>query len=220
MALACKRSGRNLDSVKLIAVSKTKPIELIQKAFSLHQMDFGENYAQELLEKAKALPKAHWHFIGPLQSNKAKVIALHSQMLHTLDRLSLAKKLNSHLEALNKTLDCLIQVNINKEPQKAGVAIHDLFEFYQECKAYSQLSIRGLMCIPDSSLSEKDLRGSFQKMKEALAMLNAKASPKTPLTELSMGMSADFEIAIEEGATLIRVGSLIFGDRPSPGFRN
>ena len=197
IAKACARAGRDTRSVKLIAVSKTQPIEKIREAVAAGHRVFGENYAQELREKAAELPDVEWHFIGALQSNKVKMIADKVALVHTCDRLSLAKELGKRGRQR-----VLIEVNIGKEPQKAGVMPDDAPLLVEQVAGLVQ--VEGLMCIPPAA---GDPRRHFHALRELAGRLGLK--------ELSMGMSADYEAAIEEGATLVRVGTAIFGARPT-----
>ena len=193
---ACARAGRDPKSVKLIAVSKLQPIEKLQEAMAAGHRVFGENYAQELRDKAAALPDAEWHFIGALQSNKVKMIAGKIALVHTCDRVSLAKEL-----AKRGPQRVLIEVNVGREPQKAGVLPEDAPALLEQIKGLVQVD--GLMCIPPA---EGDPRPHFRALRALRDQLG--------LDELSMGMSADYETAIEEGATIVRVGTAIFGQRP------
>ena len=195
IAAACARAGRDPGTVKLIAVSKLQPIEKLREAMAAGHRVFGENYAQELRDKAEALPDAEWHFIGALQSNKVKMLAGKVALIHTCDRLSLAKEL-----AKKGRQRVLIEVNIGKEPQKAGVMPDDAPLLVEQVSGLVQ--VEGLMCIPPA---EGDPRPHFRALRDLAGRLGLK--------ELSMGMSADYEAAIEEGATLIRVGTAIFGER-------
>ena len=183
--------------VKLVAVSKLQPLSKLQEAVAAGHRVFGENYAQELREKADALPGAEWHFIGALQTNKVKLVAGKVALVHTCDRLSLARELAKRAPGQR----VLLEVNIGREPQKAGVLPEDSAALLAQCEG---LRVEGLMCIPPAS---QDPRPHFRALRELGEKLRVK--------ELSMGMSADYEIAIEEGATLVRVGTAIFGARPA-----
>ena len=202
IAAACARAGRDPASVTLIAVSKTKPLPLLQEAFAAGQKIFGENYAQELREKADALPGAEWHFIGALQTNKAKLVVGRAALVHTCDRLALAQELSKRAKNAGLTQRVLLEVNVGREPQKAGVLPEQAAELLAQVRALPSLQCEGLMCIPPA---EGDPRPHFRALRELAGKLG--------LPQLSMGMSADYEIAIEEGATLVRVGTAIFGAR-------
>ncbi len=200
IAAACARAGRDEASVTLVAVSKTQPVEKLREAFAAGQKIFGENYAQELRAKAEALPGAEWHFIGALQTNKARVVVGRASLIHTCDRLALAKELAKRAQGTQRVL---LEVNIGKEPQKSGALPEDVPALLDAVRALPALSCEGLMCIPPAS---GDPRPHFRALREL--------AQKLGLRELSMGMSADYEIAIEEGATIVRVGTAIFGERP------
>ena len=212
IARACERAERDPASVKLIAVSKTKPVELIRAALGAGQIDFGENYAQELRDKAVELGEGpRWHFLGALQTNKVKYVAGRAALVHTVDRAPLAEEIAKRARAINCAQSILLEVNLAAEPQKGGVTPAQLLSLLAAVRALPELSCQGLMCIPPAG---QDPRACFAKLRR-LRDEHA-AGP-----ELSMGMSDDFEVAIEEGATLVRVGTAIFGARgppaPQPG---
>jgi pyridoxal phosphate enzyme (YggS family) len=202
MAAACARAGRDPASVRLVAVGKTKPIELLREAQAAGQTIFGENYAQELREKADALPGAEWHFIGALQTNKARLVVGRAALVHTCDRLALAQELSKRARSAGLTQRVLLEVNVGREPQKAGVVPEDAAALLDQVRALPALACEGLMCIPPAG---GDPRGYFRSLRQLAERLG--------LRELSMGMTADYEAAIEEGATLVRVGTAIFGER-------
>ncbi len=199
IAQACARAGRASGSVTLAAVSKGQPMEKIREAFAAGQTLFAENYAQELREKSSALPDAEWHFIGALQSNKARMVVGRAALIHTCDRISLARELAKRAVGAQRVL---LEVNIGREPQKSGVLPEDAPGLLDAVRALPQLRCEGLMCIPPA---EGDPRPHFRALREL--------GEKLALRELSMGMSADYEAAIEEGATIVRVGTAIFGKR-------
>jgi len=200
---ACSRAGRDRDTVQLVAVSKGQPIEAVLLAFAAGQTVFGENYAQELHEKADALPEAEWHFIGALQTNKVKIVAGHSALVHTCDRASLANELSKRAEMKNIVQRVLLEVNVGREPQKGGALPEQVGALHAAVREMERLRCDGLMCIPPP---EQDPRPHFRALREMRDRLG--------LRELSMGMTADFEAAIEEGATIVRIGTAIFGERP------
>jgi PLP dependent protein len=204
IAAACARSGRDPSSVQLVAVSKTKPLEMLREAQAAGQRIFAENYAQELREKADALAGVEWHFVGALQTNKAKLVVGRAALIHTCDRLALAQEISKRANAAGLTQRVLIEVNVGREPQKAGALPENVAALVQQLMVLPALSCAGLMCIPPA---EGDPRAHFRSLKDLAVALS--------LSELSMGMTADYEIAIEEGATLVRVGTAIFGERPS-----
>jgi PLP dependent protein len=200
---AAARGGRDPASVRLIAVSKTKPVALVREALAAGQTLFGENYAQELREKSEALgPGVEWHFIGALQTNKARLVVGRAALVHTCDRLALARELSKRAQAAGLTQRVLLEVNVGREPQKAGALPEDAAALLEQVRALPALRCDGLMCIPPAT---GDPRPHFRALREL--------GEKLGLAELSMGMSADFEAAIEEGATLVRVGTAIFGER-------
>ncbi len=204
IATACARAGRDAASVRLIAVSKTKPVELLRTALDAGQRDLGENYAQELRDKAEELGDApRWHFLGALQTNKVKYIVGRTALVHTVDRGSLATELARRAALLHGVQAVLLEVNLAEEPQKGGVLPAGLPALLAQVRALPSLRCEGLMCIPPA---EQDPRPHF-------ARLRALRDEHGAGPELSMGMSDDFEVAIEEGATLVRVGTAIFGAR-------
>ncbi len=205
-------SGREPDSVKLVAVSKTKPAEAIREAYAAGQRAFGENYAQELDAKAKALsdlPDIEWHFIGHLQSNKAKIIAREADFVHTVDSVSLVRELARRLELSPRApLPVLIEVNVGDEPQKHGATPSEIEDVMASVRAASSLVLRGLMTMPPLGDPE-----AARRVFSTLASLRSLHGGPAALPELSMGMSQDLEIAVAAGATMVRVGTAIFGGR-------
>jgi pyridoxal phosphate enzyme (YggS family) len=199
IALACRRAGRAPESVKLVAVSKLQPLEKLCEAIAAGQRAFGENYAQELRDKHAALPEAEWHFVGALQTNKVKLVVGRAALIHTCDRLALAQEISKRAAAEQRLL---LEVNVGREPQKAGVLPEDAAALLDEVRALPRIRCQGLMCIPPA---DQDPRPHFRALRELAVRLQ--------LPELSMGMSADYESAVEEGATLVRVGTALFGAR-------
>jgi PLP dependent protein len=202
IAEAARRAGRSAESVTLVAVSKTVGPERLLEAVSAGQLDFGENYAQELRDKAAAVPDVRWHFIGPLQRNKVKYVVGTTALIQTVDRLELAVEIDRQAAKVDGAQACLVQVNVGDEPQKAGCAVAALPQLLDGLRRLDRVAVQGLMCIPPA---EGDPRPHFARLRQ-LAELHG-------LATLSMGMSADYEAAIAEGATLVRVGSAIFGAR-------
>lgn len=212
---AAAAAGRDPRSVTLLAVSKTFPAHDVAHAASLGQTDFGENYVQEAVDKIAALrpdwPALQWHFIGPLQSNKTRDIAAHFDWVHSIDRLKLAQRLNDQRPADRPPLQVCIQVNVDGEATKSGVRAEDAGALAAAVAAQPRLRLRGLMCIPEARTGTAAQREPFARLRllrDAIA-----AERGLALDTLSMGMSADLEAAILEGATLVRVGSAIFGAR-------
>lgn len=210
-ALDC---GRNPGEIRLVAVSKRFPAEKVIKAHECGQVLFGENQVQEARDKISLLEdrEIEWHLIGHLQSNKARIAAQCFDCIQTVDRPRIARKLDSLAAEFERTLEVFMQVNVGGEDQKSGVepdSAEDLLSVIDECQ---HLRLRGLMTIPPYTEDPEDARTFFSSLREIRDTLNQ--GRDVPLRELSMGMSHDFEVAIQEGATIIRVGSAIFGQRP------
>lgn len=212
MITAERHAHRPPGSVCLIAVSKTQPPEALISAYQLRQRHFGENYLQEALAKQQSL--AHypitWHFIGPVQSNKTKLIANHFSWVHSVERLKIAERLNQQRRPELGPLNICLQINIDAESSKSGIALEQLPGLAAEISTFRNLRLRGLMSIPENTESSAATRYSFRRMREAFESLRANGYR---LDSLSMGMSADLELAIQEGATLVRIGTSIFGER-------
>ena len=218
---ACQQSGRLNSSAKaiksplpvsLLAVSKTKPVKLIEQAYLAGQRDFGENYLQESVEKIALLshlPAINWHFIGPIQSNKTKLIASNFSWVHSVDREKIALRLNQHLKDDNSQdtpLNVCLQVNISNEESKSGIAIDDIFPLAEVVNSCDKLSLRGLMAVP-----EKDAPiACYEQMEQLFSQLKEKYPS---VDTLSLGMSNDLEAAVENGSTMVRIGTAIFGAR-------
>ncbi len=214
---AAKKTGRADTAITLIAVSKTFPAENIIEASRVGQKHFGENRIQESKEKiplvnAEVDAKAVWHFIGHLQSNKAKIAVQLFDVIHSVDSIKLARALDRHCGDLKKTLDIFLQVNVGREKVKNGVTPEEAPGAVKEIKQLKNIKLIGLMTIPPFSTDTENTRGFYKKLRELKESINAELGTNT-LTELSMGMSNDYEVAIQEGATYIRVGSAIFGER-------
>lgn len=209
-------SGRDVSEIKLVAVSKTKPVEDIIAFHRTGIREFGENYVQEFVDKFEQLADADmlWHFIGSLQRNKVKYIVDKVYMIHTVDSVALAAEIQKQAEKKNvRKVKCLLQVNVGHEPQKGGIEPDELCEIYNKIRQMDRLSVRGLMSIPPF-LSAEELRPYHRKLYDLRTKVisECNADPQE-FKELSMGMSADFDVAIEEGATIIRLGSILFGER-------
>jgi pyridoxal phosphate enzyme (YggS family) len=214
MAAACKRAGRNPDTVRLVAVSKTKPAAMIDQAAAAGQTLFGENYVQEFVAKTEEVTApVTWHFIGSLQTNKVKYLAGKVAMIHSVDRLSLAKEIDRQWSKLDKPVDILIQVNLGEEETKSGTDEAALQDLVRQVAALPYLRIRGLMALPPYLDDPEQVRPFFRRLRQLADGIAALKLPGVEMRELSMGMSHDFEAAIEEGASLVRVGSAIFGSR-------
>ncbi len=210
VAEATARAGRPEGSVRLLAVSKTKSEAQIREAYAAGQRDFGENYAQELATKATALADlkgVRWHMIGPLQRNKAKLVVPVAKVVHTVDRAELAEELSKRAAGTGKTPQVLLEVNVAGEASKAGCTPEGAVGLAALVRGLPHLDLVGLMTIPPDTDDRELARPFFRRLRELRDALGG------GLSELSMGMSHDFEIAIEEGATIVRVGTAIFGAR-------
>jgi len=198
-----------LSKITLVAVSKTKPVEDILELYDLGHRDFGENYVQELVEKAERLPKdIRWHFIGHLQSNKVKLITPFIYLIHGVDSLKLLKEIDKQAEKNKRLIDCLLQVHIAQEETKFGFDENELFAL--EIGQFTNVKIKGLMGMASLTENVNKIRIEFKQLKT----IYDKLSTFTPqISILSMGMSADYKIAIEEGSNMVRIGSLLFGER-------
>ncbi|MDQ7729160.1 YggS family pyridoxal phosphate-dependent enzyme [Halomonas sp. SpR8] len=212
---ALASAGRAQDAAKLLAVSKTKPAAMIRQAWQLGQREFGENYLQEALEKQTELADLDgivWHFIGPLQSNKTRSVAEHFDWVHSVDRLKIAKRLSEQRPTHLAPLNICLQVNISREESKAGVPPEELEALARKVATLPNLHLRGLMAIPAPAEGVEAQRQPLAALREGFTALQ-NALPEAPLDTLSMGMSDDLEAAILEGATLVRLGTAIFGAR-------
>jgi pyridoxal phosphate enzyme (YggS family) len=213
---ACDSQGRDPAEVRLIAVSKTVSIERIREAYAAGARDFGESYAQELARKAEALrdlTDVRWHFIGHLQSNKARVVTPIACMVHSVDSVSLLRELDRRRRPGQAPLDVLIEVNVAQEPQKHGVAPAELRDLLAAAEACAHVRVRGLMTLPP--MGDPDATSAAFSALARLRDVHRAAHPH--LTELSMGMSSDLEAAVAAGATYVRVGTAIFGERLPAG---
>lgn len=206
------------ENITLVAVSKTKPVEAIKELYDLGHRDFGENYVQELVEKHEQLPKdIRWHFIGHLQSNKVKYIAPFVHLIHGIDSFKLLKEVDKQAKKLNRVIDVLIQVHIAQEETKFGLDENELHELLNtnssELFELKNVRICGLMGMASFTEEKEKVRNEFKYLK---TLFDKHAKPQTPnfeLRTLSMGMSGDYILAIEEGSNMVRIGSLIFGER-------
>lgn len=206
---AVKTAGRDENSVQLLAVSKTKPAEVLREAYAAGLRDFGENYLQEALGKQLELADLPliWHFIGPIQSNKTRSIAEHFAWVHSVDRLKIAQRLSEQRPADLPPLNICIQVNVSGEASKSGCTPQDLPALAQAISALPRLKLRGLMAIPEPTEDRAEQDAAFAAVQKLQAGLNL------PLDTLSMGMSHDLESAIAQGATWVRIGTALFGAR-------
>jgi len=215
LAEALHAAGRPADAARLLAVSKTKPAAMIRQAWHLGQREFGENYVQEALDKQAELGDLDaivWHFIGPLQSNKTREVAEHFAWVHSVDREKIARRLSDQRPEALGPLDICLQVNISDEASKSGITLDALPALAEAVQAMPRLRLRGLMAIPAPTEGPEAQRAPFARLREALENLRERF-PEAPLDTLSMGMSDDLEAAVAEGATLVRLGTAIFGAR-------
>lgn len=216
VAKATIEAHRAVADVHLLAVSKTFPAEAVREAYQGGQRAFGENYLQEALDKKALLNDLplEWHFIGPIQSNKTRPIAEHFAWVHSVDRLKVAQRLSEQRPVDMPPLNICLQVNVSGEESKSGVALNEAAQLAQEIAQLPRLKLRGLMSIPAPASDESEQRAAFAKMRVLLAQLNERG---LSLDTLSMGMSHDFPAAIKEGATIVRIGTAIFGTRDYGG---
>lgn len=211
---ACQRAERDPNSVRLIAVSKVKPAEQVEAAYASGQQLFGESYVQEFRDKAPQVQApVEWHFLGGLQSNKVKYLRGKVVMIHSVDRLSLAEEISRQWQKIDASCKILLQVNIGEEEQKSGCNPAELEALARSIAELANLQICGLMCLPPHCDDAEQVRPYFARMRELALQIEQLQLPNVTMTELSMGMSGDFEVAVEEGATLVRVGTAIFGER-------
>lgn len=215
IAAAAENCGRSPDDVKLVAVSKTKPASSIRLALDAGLTLFGENYIQEAREKVNdlAATPARWHFIGHLQSNKAKYAVKLFDLIHSVDSPKLARELNKQAAKIGKLQPVLLQVNISREATKTGAFRENAVDLATQIGSLENLSLQGLMTMPPFFDNPEKARPYFQELRVLRDHIRSLAIPGTTMDELSMGMTGDFEAAIEEGATLVRIGTAIFGER-------
>ena len=210
-----KACNRPVASIRLVAVSKTMPAEVIREAIEAGVTDLGENYIQEAKEKFHALATypATWHFIGHLQSNKAKYAVRLFDLIHSVDSLKLAKELDKFAGKIDKIQSILIQVNVAREDSKSGVYVEGTVQLLREISRLENISVKGLMTMPPYFNAPEKVRPFFAALRELRDKIIKEAIPNVSMDELSMGMTGDFEAAIEEGATMVRIGTAIFGGR-------
>ncbi len=213
IAAAAVRAGRSVDSVTIVAASKAQSLTAIESAARAGIRHFGESYVQEALDKLSAAPPGTvWHFIGQLQSNKTRAVAAHFSWVHSVDRLSLAQRLSAQRPYHAPPLELCIQVNLAGEPRKAGAVPDEVPALAGAIAALPRIRLRGLMCLPPAETDPSRQRHWFAALRELMQDLNARGAG---LDTLSMGMSDDFEAAVLEGATHVRIGTALFGPRPS-----
>ena len=210
IATACTSMGRDPNSVTLVAVSKTVNVETVQEAVKLGVTDFGENRVAELVHKRTLMPQVRWHMIGRLQTNKVKDVVGKACLIHSLDRWNLAESLHKRADSLGLTVPVLLQVNVADEEQKAGVSPDQVLPFLQSIDQLPGVKIMGLMTMAPLSDDAEASRPIFRQLAQLRERLQQYEIPNISLQYLSMGMSQDFEVAIQEGANLVRIGSSIF----------
>ena len=211
---ACKNAGRSRDEVTLIAVSKTKPVEMLQEIYDENIRDFGENKVQELCSKMEQLPSdIRWHMIGHLQRNKVKYIVGKVELIHSVDTYRLAEEINIQAKKQNVIVPILVEVNIAHEESKFGISAEDAILLVEEISRLENIRIKGLMTIAPYVENPEDNRLYFRKIKQLSVDITNKNIDNVSMEILSMGMTGDYEVAIEEGATMVRVGTGIFGAR-------
>lgn len=211
---ACDRAGRSYDEVTLIAVSKTKPLSDIEALIQYGETEYGENKVQELVDKYEHVSSpVHWHLIGHLQTNKVKYIVNKVSLIHSVDSVHLAKEIEKEAAKHDVIVDILIQVNIAHEDTKFGIDEAAVYDLLEEIKHYPHIRVKGLMTIAPFVENAEENRVHFRKLHQLLLDIKSKNIDNIDMSILSMGMTNDYEIAIEEGATMVRVGTGIFGER-------
>ncbi|MGH9174944.1 MAG: YggS family pyridoxal phosphate-dependent enzyme [Vicinamibacterales bacterium] len=212
---AAARAGRSASDVRLIAVSKTFPLDAVREAYAAGQRDFGENRVQEALQKmaGEADMAIRWHLIGHLQSNKARKAAEACAVIHSIDSADLLRRVDQAAAAAGRVPEVLVQVDLALEPTKHGASLDALPAIFDEASRCTAAKLVGLMLLPPATENPEDARAWFRQLRDQRDRLVSSGTPASLLAELSMGMSHDFEVAIEEGATMVRVGSAIFGRR-------
>ena len=218
---ACEKVNRSVDEVTLISVSKTKPLSMLQEAYDCGAREYGENKVQEMTEKEGQLPKdIHWHMIGHLQTNKVKYIAPYVHLIHSVDSLKLAQEINRQGEKCNRSIPILIEVNIAEEESKFGIKKDETISLVREISKLPHVAIKGLMTIAPFVDDPEDNRVYFRGIKELSVDIANENIDNVCMDVLSMGMTGDYMVAIEEGATMVRVVTGIFGERDYTGERN
>lgn len=214
VAKACEKAGRDRSEVTLIAVSKTKPVEMLQEIYDAGTRDFGENKVQEMVEKYEVLPKdIKWHMIGHLQRNKVKYIVDKACLIHSVDSYRLAEEINIQAKKKNLIVPILVEVNIAKEESKFGVYKEDAILLVEEIAKLENVRIKGLMTIAPYVVDSEENRQYFRNIKQLSVDIRNKNIDNVSMDVLSMGMTGDYMVAIEEGSTMVRVGTGIFGER-------
>ena len=214
MEEACRRAGRNVDEVTLIAVSKTKPVEMLMEAYEAGARDFGENKVQEILEKRPEIPEdARFHMIGHLQRNKVRQVIDKVVLIHSVDSLRLAEQIETEAEKKDLHVDILLEVNVAREESKYGFFLEEVEDALKKISQYYHLTVKGLMTIAPYVENPEENRDIFKKLYQLFIDIKSKNIDNGTMSVLSMGMTGDYQVAIEEGSTMIRVGTGIFGAR-------
>lgn len=215
---ACGRVSRNPEEVTLIAVSKTKPVEMLLEAYEAGARDFGENKVQELVQKRPLLPEdARFHMIGHLQTNKVKQVIGQTALIHSVDSIHLAEQIEAEAAKRNLTVDILLEVNVAKEESKFGFYLEETEEALRKIGGFPHVKVRGLMTIAPFVENSEENRPVFKKLYDFYVDMKSKNIDNVTMSILSMGMTGDYEVAVEEGATMVRVGTGIFGAREKMG---
>lgn len=215
---ACLRVSRNPEEVTLIAVSKTKPVEMLQAAYDCGARDFGENKVQEILAKRPMMPEdAHFHMIGHLQTNKVKQVIGQTTLIHSVDSLRLAQQIETEAAKRDLAVDILLEVNVAKEESKYGFFLEETEDALRRIGGFPHVKVRGLMTIAPFVVNSEENRPVFKKLNDFYVDMKSKNIDNVTMSILSMGMTGDYEVAVEEGATMVRVGTGIFGAREKMG---
>lgn len=214
IAKACTKAGRNPEEVTLISVSKTKPVSMLEEAYAAGSRDFGENKVQEIIDKYPQLPdNIRWHMIGHLQRNKVKYIIDKAFLIHSVDSLRLAQEISSQAEKKQVDVDILVEVNIAQEESKFGISREETLQLVEEISHLPHIHVKGLMTIAPFVTNPEDNREYFREIRKLSVDIEKKNIDNVSMSVLSMGMTGDYMVAIEEGATMVRVGTGIFGER-------
>lgn len=215
---ACQRSGRREEDVTLISVSKTKPVEMLKEAYEAGSRDFGENRVQEIMEKYGQMPEdVRWHMIGHLQKNKVRQVIDKAVLIHSVDTVELAEQIEKDAAKRDLTVDILLEVNVAEEESKFGFRTEEVEAAVMKIKEFPHVHIKGLMTIAPFVSNSEDNREVFKKLYQLYVDIRSKNIDNVNMSVLSMGMTGDYEVAVEEGATMIRVGTGIFGARTRNG---
>lgn len=215
---ACQRSGRREEDVTLISVSKTKPVEMLKEAYEAGSRDFGENRVQEIMEKYGQMPEdVRWHMIGHLQKNKVRQVIDKAVLIHSVDTVELAEQIEKDAAKRDLTVDILLEVNVAEEESKFGFRTEEVEAAVMKIKEFPHVHIKGLMAIAPFVSNSEDNREVFKKLYQLYVDIRSKNIDNVNMSVLSMGMTGDYEVAVEEGATMIRVGTGIFGARTKNG---